>query len=141
MKFIRFVFVFFIVVSIVGYGVYHFGTSIAANTLSKSITAELESTGQIENVKQSFLHDPQVAEVLKAAENADTSKLPFTTKEEAAKVIVKKVGLNELKNLHSQYENGMTTREVQEVMIELEETFTEEEILALKVVAYNELNK
>ena len=43
--------------------------------------------------------------------------------------------------MQSKYQNGISANEINDILSSLEGKFTEEEILALKVIAYEELNK
>jgi hypothetical protein len=65
--------------------------------------------------------------------------LPFTTKGEATRVLVKKVGVTKLQDLQAKVRNGTASKE--EVLQVLNEDLTEEEMLALKVIAYKEIYK
>jgi hypothetical protein len=117
----------------IGYGVYYFGTDIA----SDKIVEELESSGQLAEAKQYVESDPELKQFLSEAENVDPEQLPFTTKEEATQVVIEKVGVSELTTLQAKAQEGSLTKE--EVLQTLQESLTEEEILALKAVVYNEL--
>lgn len=141
MKFLKFLFVTIIIVGGIGYGVYYFGTNIASEKVVDAVTTELENSGQLEDVKQIINNDPQFSEFMEEGANADESKLPFTTKEEATRVLIQKVGINELQSIQSKAKQGMSNDEVQGLIKELEGKLTDEEILALKVIAYKELNK
>ncbi|MGM8213275.1 hypothetical protein ACLIBH_10910 [Virgibacillus sp. W0430] len=141
MRIIKFGFVFLFVIGLLGFSVYHFGIKIASENISESITNELEKSGELEEVKQFIENDPQLTKLLKEAESVDEDNLPFTTKEQAAKLIIKKVGIKELKQIQTQFDQGLTTNDIEQIVRKMEGTFTEEELIALKVVAYKELNK
>ncbi len=125
------------VLAILGYGVYHFGTKIASDQLVDTISKELENSGEIEEIKRSIETDPELMSFLEGAKSIDASKLPFQTKEEATKVLIKKVGISELNDIRKQAQEGTNSKE--EVLEEVQGKLTEEEILALKVIAYKEL--
>ncbi|MFS0634402.1 hypothetical protein AB1K84_00750 [Mesobacillus foraminis] len=75
----------------------------------------------------------------KSQKDGQASKeLPFTTKEEATKVLLKKVGITKLQEMHTQVQEGSATNE--EILKEVKKNLSEEEILALKVIAYKELS-
>ncbi len=74
---------------------------------------------------------------LKDAKSVDKSKLPFTTKEEATKVLINKVGITQLNEIRHQVQEGTISNE--EVLDEVQSKLSEDEILALKVIAYKEL--
>lgn len=128
-----------LILGIIGYGIYYFGTNVASDKLVDSYTTELKESGQIHDVKAYIESDPELAEMVKEAESADESTLPFTTKGEASRVLIKKVGVTELQELQSQVQNGTASKE--EVLQILNEKLTDEEMLALQVIAYKELYK
>jgi hypothetical protein len=117
----------------VGYGIYYFGTNIA----SDKIVEKLENNGQLAEAKQYVDSNPELKQFLSEAENINPEQLPFTTKEEATRVIIEKVGVSKLTTIQAKAQEGTLTKE--EVLQTLQENFTEEEILALKAVVYNEL--
>jgi len=141
MKALKFLFVTIIIVAGIGYGVYYYGTAIASEKVMEAVTTELESSGQLEDVKQAVNSDSQLKQFIEEGANADESTLPFTTKEQATRVLIQKVGISELQSIQSKAKQGMSNDDVQALVKELEGKLTDEEILALKVIAYKELNK
>jgi len=103
----------------------------------EALATELENSGEMENIKRAIESDPELQAFINNAESVDESTLPFTTKEEATKVIVKKFGISEIKDLQSRVQEGQVSKE--EILQEVEGKLTEEEITALKVIAYKEL--
>ena len=130
-------FVAILVLGAIGYGVYYFGTNVASEKLVDSASTELKDSGQINDVKAYIESDPQLTEMLKEAESADESTLPFTSKGEATRVLIKKVGVTKLRDLQSDVQNGTASKE--EVLEVLSEKLTKEEMLALQVIAYKEI--
>ena len=142
MKFMKILFFLVLLVAIAGVGVYHFGTKAASDKVMDYVSTELESSGEMDKVKETIQNDPQLqAFIQEGNQNIDESKLPFTTKEEAVKTVVKKVGITELQSIQSKVKDGVTAEEKQEILNKVEGKLTEEEILALKVLAYKELNQ
>jgi len=137
MKFIKWLIIIIILLGGLGYGVYHFGTKIASDKVMEALATELENSGEMENIKRAIESDPELQAFINDAESVDESTLPFTTKEEATKVIVKKFGISEIKDLQSRVQEGQVSKE--EILQEVEGKLTEEEITALKVIAYKEL--
>ncbi|MGB5944628.1 hypothetical protein [Paenisporosarcina sp.] len=121
----------------IGYGVYYYGTNVASEELVDSASTELEDSGQINDVKAYIESDPELIKMVKEAESADESTLPFTSKGEATRVLIKKVGMTELRELQSDVQNGTASKE--EVLQVLSEKLTKEEMLALQVIAYKEI--
>ena len=137
MKLIKWLLIIIILLGGLGYGVYHFGTKIASDKVMEALATELENSGEMENIKRAIESDPELQAFINNAESVDESTLPFTTKEEATKVIVKKFGISEIKDLQSRVQEGQVSKE--EILQEVEGKLTEEEITALKVIAYKEL--
>jgi hypothetical protein len=128
-----------VLIGIIGYGVYYFGTSIASEKLMDAVSTELENSGQIEEVKQYVESDPELEQFIKEAESVDPEQLPFTTKAEATRVIIEKVGITKLSNIQAKVQEGTISKE--EILQTFQENLTTEEITALKVIAYKELYK
>jgi hypothetical protein len=139
-------------------GTYYLGTNLASDKIIESVSKELEAGGKLEEIKASISSDPELMEYLGLVENSvevngsnqstapkenkeenASAPLPFTTKEEATRVLIKKVGLTRIQDIHTEIVEGTAQRE--EVIKEIESSLSEEEIKALKVIAYKELQK
>lgn len=142
MKVVKIVSFLVVLAALAGFSAYHFGTKVASDKVMDYVSKELENSGESEKIKETIQSDPQLQQFIKeGAKNVDKSTLPFTTKEEAAKTIIKKIGMTELQSIQSQVKDGVTAEEKQEILNKVESKLTEEEILALKVLAYKELNQ
>ncbi|PJO45175.1 hypothetical protein [Lysinibacillus xylanilyticus] len=139
MRFIKFLLISVILLGVIGYGVYHYGIKFASDKVVNTISTELEESGQMDEIKNTIESDPQLKSFMEEAKTADSSKLPFTTKEEATKVLIQKVGISELNNIRVKVQNGSMTKE--QVIQEMEGKLTDEEMTALKVIVYKELYK
>ncbi|WP_042143781.1 hypothetical protein [Paucisalibacillus sp. EB02] len=137
MKIIKYFLIIIIILGGLGYGLYHFGTKIASEKLMEALMAELENSGEMENIKRAIESDPELRAFINDAQSADASTLPFTTKEEATRVIVKKFGISGIKDIQTKVQEGRVSKE--EILQNIEEKLTEEEITALKVIAYKEI--
>ncbi|WP_407269646.1 hypothetical protein [Radiobacillus sp. PE A8.2] len=131
-----------IALGIIGAIVY-FGYPIAADlALDKSIdnmNSELDKNGNVNQIKAFIENDSQLASLIENdIKDIDESTLPFTTKEEAARTVIQKVGLGNLMEIQSKVSDGATEAEQQEIITMLEGKLTEEEMLAIKVIAYKE---
>ena len=126
-----------LILGAIGYGIYYFGTNAASEELVDSVSSELENSGQMNVVKAYIENDPDLTNMVKEAESADESTLPFTSKGEATRVLIKKVGVSKLRDLQSDVQNGTASKE--EVLQVLGENLTKEEMLALQVIAYKEI--
>lgn len=140
MRFLKGLFILMLLIGGIGYGIYYFGTNKISENVADSIYGELENTGQLDEIKQIVNNDPQVQQFI-AEGNIGTSNLPYKTKEQATRAIIQKVGIGELQNMQAKYQNGISANEINEILSSLEGKFTAEEMLALKVIAYEELNK
>lgn len=137
MKFIKFLTITVVLVGVIGYGVYHYGTKIASDKVVKMVFTELEGSGELKEVKKTIESDSKLKSFIEDAETVDSSKLPFTTKEEATKVLIKKVGISELNDIRVQVQDGSISK--RKAFKEIQGKLTEEEVQALKVIAYKEL--
>lgn len=137
MKFIKFLVITIILLGAIGYAVYYFGTNIASEKIMETVTTELENSGEIEEIKKTIENDPELKTYLEEAKTAKPEELPFATKEEATRTLISKVGISELNDIRVKVQEGSMSKE--EVLENIEGKLTEEEILALKVIAYKEL--
>ncbi len=137
MRFIKFLVVIVIFLGVVGYGVLHFGTKFASEKIVDTLSTELENSGQMDEIKNTIENDPQLKAYMEEAQTVDRSTLPFTTKEEATKVLIQKVGITELNDIRVKLQDGSMTQE--EALQKVEGKLSDEEIAALKVIVYQEL--
>ncbi|TQR20720.1 hypothetical protein [Psychrobacillus vulpis] len=141
MRFIKVFFSIIVIILIIGISAYYFLPKLVADQVMDKVAVELQDSGQLETIKNEINNDPQLQAFIEEGKNVDSSKLPFQTKEEATRVLVKKFNVSDLKDFQTKAKNGMTAEEKQEIFSKLENTLTEEEMLALKVLAYKELSK
>lgn len=120
-----------------GYGLYIFGTNTASEKVVDDYTANLEDSGQMNDIRTMIESDPELLAMMEEAKAADPSTLPFTTKGEATRVLVNKLGVSKLKNLQAKAQSGEASKE--EILQVLQENLTEEEMLALQKIAYEEI--
>ena len=106
-----------------------------------AVSAELEESGQLEEIKQFINNDPELKQFVGEGANVDVSKLPFTTKEQATRVLIKRIGIGELQNIQARVQQGMSNNDIQMLLKEIEGKLTDEAIVALKVIAFKEINK
>lgn len=141
LRFIKFLFKTVIILAVLGVGIYFVGTHFLASKVADVVTEELESSGQLDEARRFVDQTPELKQMLESSANVDASTLPFTTKEDAIKTVVKKVGVRELHSIQNRYANGMSQAEQIQLIEELEDKLTEEEAAALKYIIYNELYK
>ncbi|MEK5231908.1 hypothetical protein MHB42_09045 [Lysinibacillus sp. FSL K6-0232] len=137
MRILKFLVVLVIFLGIAGYGVLHFGTKFASEKIVDTLSTELENSGQMEEIKQTIENDPELKAFMEEAQTVDSSTLPFTTKEEATKVLIQKVGITELNDIRVKLQDGSMTKE--EALQQVQGKLSAEEIAALKVIVYKEL--
>jgi hypothetical protein len=142
MKILKVLSIIVVFLLLIGFGVYHFGTKIASDKVMENVSVEIEKSGEVEEIKGMLEQDPQLQKFLEnGIENVDKSQLPFTTKEEAIQTVVSKIGIKEAQEIQAKALDGVTNEEKQEILEKVENNLTEEELLALKILAYKELNK
>ncbi|MBB4824677.1 hypothetical protein HNO89_001901 [Sporosarcina luteola] len=139
MRFLKALIATVIILGLLAIGVYYVGTNLIADQVMDKVTTELESSGQLEAIKQEVKNDPELRALIEEGKNADPSKLPFQTKEGATRALIKKFDVSELNELQSQARNGMTAEQQQQLLNKLQSRLSEEEMLALKALAYKEL--
>ena len=122
----------------VSYAVWHFGTNIASEKIIEEVESSLDDESLAE-VKSYIESDSGLQEIVSEVATTNPDTLPFQTKEEAIRVLIKKVGINRLLDIKEQAQNGSINQD--ELLAEIEGTFSEDEISALKYVLYKELNK
>ena len=120
------------------YAVWHFGTNIASEKIIEKVESTFDDE-KLEEVKSYIESDSRVQEIVSEAATTNPATLPFQTKEEATRVLIKQVGVNRLLDIQEQAQNG--TINLDEVLSEIEGKLSEDEITALKYVLYNELMK
>jgi len=141
MKLLKILLLIVLIIGGAGYGIYYVGTNIASDKVMNVVTAELENSGQLNEIKQMVANDPELMRFIEEGANVESSNLPFTTKEQATRVLIKKIGFSELQAIQSNAQKGMSNEEIQELLKDIEGKLTEEEILALKVIVYKEFLK
>ncbi|MFJ5789691.1 hypothetical protein ACIQXW_05350 [Lysinibacillus sp. NPDC097162] len=137
-KFLTITAIIFVLIGAAGYAVWHFGTNIASEKIIEKVESNLDDAN-LEEVKSYIENDSKVQEIVSEAATTNPDTLPFQTKEEATRVLIKKVGVNRLLEIQEQAQNGSINKD--EVLSEIEGKLSEDEISALKYVLYKELNK
>ena len=122
-----------VIIAGLGDGVYYFGTNVASDKLVDTMTKDLNESGQMNEVRAMIESDPELQEMMDEAKVADPNTLPFTTKGEATRVLINKIGVTKLQNI------SQNTASKDEILQVLKENLTEEEMLALQVLAYEEI--
>ncbi|WP_245676147.1 hypothetical protein [Domibacillus iocasae] len=97
-----------IVVVALGVRLYYFGTKMASEKVMNQVAAQLENSGELENIKQKINSDPELQKFVTEGANVDSSSLLFETKEEATRELVKKFSPSELHEIRSSVQGGLT---------------------------------
>ncbi|SDM90191.1 hypothetical protein [Sediminibacillus halophilus] len=141
MKFLRNVIIVGVILAGVGYGIYHIAAGVIADKVVDQVEQEIYSSTDEETIKQSIDNNPELQEFLADAPQIDQSQLPFTTKEGAVKNLIKKFSVGEIQEISETVNNGMTQEEQMVLLEKIEGKLSPEELDAMKVVMYKELNK
>lgn len=123
----------------IGYGVYHYGTAYASEKVMEVVSTTLEDSGQLDQVKDYLRNDPTVQEFLAEGASVDESRLPFTTKEEAIRALVPKIGVSEVKQIRSAAQGGFTVAEQKSLLQNFEQKLSEDDMIGIKYVLYKEI--
>ncbi|HWL25607.1 MAG TPA: hypothetical protein VNR38_17970 [Ureibacillus sp.] len=137
-KFLTGIVIFLVLLGAAGYAVWHFGTNIASEKIIETVKANLDNE-TLEEIKSYIENDPRVQEIVNEVANTNPDTLPFQTKEDATRVLIKKVGVNRILEIQEQAQNGSINEN--ELLSELEGKLSEDEISAFKYVLYKELIK
>lgn len=141
MKFLKFLLITLIIISALGYGGYYYGTKLIANKAADTVITEMEDEENLNEIKKFVNGNSEIKALIEEGKDIDERDLPFTTKEEAVQTLVKNIGLSELQMMYTNYQDGISPNDIQELVKEIEHNLTEEEMLALKSIAYKELYK
>lgn len=125
-----------------GYLGYNYAISYLSDQMVDSMMENMLNDEEVEK----FLEDPGIREFIDTMDidqsvggsvgPVDQELLPFTTKEDALKTVLREFSLGEVSNLSDQAMAGNMTMEEAEAY--LGERLTEEEIQALKIVLIKE---
>lgn len=164
MKFVKWIVVPIAILVVLGFGIYQIGLSFAIDKVSE----ELESSGKMDEVREMVKNDPELEKLIKEVESSpefqqilanqgnltasggketggaenqakasEMNQLPFETKEEAIEEVVDRVGMPKLYDMYDRVQSGAASKE--EILTEVSSEFSEEEMTALKIIAYKEL--
>lgn len=141
MKFIKFLFFLIILFGALAYGGYHFGTNYVSDKITDTVTSEINDENKRNKVRAVIEKHPEIKAYIEEGKHVDESELPFTNTEEAINTIVKNIGFDEIKKMYDIYQEGVSPEDIPVLIRDIESKLSEEEILALKAVAYKELYK
>ncbi|MDM5315433.1 hypothetical protein QUF49_05450 [Fictibacillus sp. b24] len=120
-----------------GVTAYLYTMDYASEKAMIEISKELTSNeGEINKL----LEDPEIRKYIETGE-VPKKKLPFKTKNEAVSFISDRYSIQELASIREKVSKGLNEKEKIAVYEKLLEKVTDEELMALKVVALNEVKK
>ncbi|GAA0495495.1 hypothetical protein GCM10008986_22800 [Salinibacillus aidingensis] len=141
MKLLRRLCIFLLLIGVLGLGIYHFGTKIAAEKIVESYAEELSASPVMNQLEDQMNNHSELQQMVKDGAKAAEEGLPFSTKDEAAKELVSRFSVRELIELGNMAKDGLSQDEKLEMVNQLERKLSEKELLALKAIAYKELNQ
>ena len=137
-KFLTFTAIILVLLGAAGYAVWHFGTNIASEKIIETVETNLDDES-LKEVNTYIENDPKLQEMVSEAATTNPESLPFQTKEEATRLLIKKVGVTRLLDIQQQAQNGAINKDA--LLAEIEGKLSEDELSALKYVIFKELNK
>lgn len=137
-KFLTFTAIILVLIGAAGYAVWHFGTNIASEKIIEKVETNLDDES-LKEVNTYIENDPKLQEMVSEAATTNPDSLPFQTKEEATRLLIKKVGVTRLLDIQQQAQNGAINKDA--LLAEIEGKLSEDELSALKYVIFKELNK
>lgn len=139
MKVIAYILLIVLTVGLLGFGVYFWLSDLLAERASDKVTEQLDSSLQEDKAKKVIQNNPVLREFIEEGETIDRSEAAFQTKEEAIQVIMSQFNPVELMELRNKVEDGLNQEDQAEIIAKLEEKLTEEQLRAIKAIAYDEL--
>ncbi|WP_156499192.1 hypothetical protein [Fictibacillus phosphorivorans] len=128
------VLMFFITTGVI---LYVFTMDYASEKAMTEITKELKSN---EDEISKLLEDPEIRKYIETGK-PPKQNLPFTTKNEAVEFISERYSVQELAGIREKVSKGLNEEEKLAVYEKLLEKVTDDELMALKVVALKEIKK
>lgn len=141
MKYVKWIGIPVILIVIVAVIAYQVGTSYVSNKVAEQVYQTLEENDEITTIMEEVKQNPRLEQLLSDVDVVDDETLPFTTKEEATKVLMKKFSVGEIMDIQERVSDGLTIEDEKELLRTFEEKLSEEELLALKVIALKEFSK
>lgn len=115
-----------------GFFGYQFVISKASDVLVDQIANQVNE----EDMNQ-FMDDPIIQRIIANVDTSNTEDLPFQTKEDAVKTVLKEFSMSEMTDVATKAQRGELN--MAEVEALLQERLTDEEIEALKIIAIKEM--
>lgn len=139
MKIITYILLVIVTVGLLGYGAYHWLSGLVTERASEEVSEQLKTSEVNDTARQMVEETPVLRDFVEEGESIDRSEAAFQTQEEAVQVIMRQFSPMELLELRNKAEDGLSAEEQEEIIAKLEENLTEEELRAIKAIAYEEL--
>ncbi|WP_078378847.1 hypothetical protein [Sutcliffiella halmapala] len=139
MKLIKRLLITVIILGGLGAGVYYLVSKFIEEKAVEYVEQDLPNSNDLTIAREYVDNSPKLKSYLSEGATANLEELPFQTREEATRVIIQKLSLQEIQSIQSKTSNNMTEAEILELASTFEEKLTEEELLALKAIIYKEL--
>jgi hypothetical protein len=124
---------FLLIIALICFGGYKLVINYASDKLMNQVSSSLAADDRL-------LEDPEIKSYIEAGGEAPEN-LPFTTKEEAMKVVSEKYSINDMVEMRDKVREGLSREEKAEIYKDLQSKFTDEELQALKIIALREMQK
>ncbi|MFE7060680.1 hypothetical protein ACFVAD_00845 [Sutcliffiella sp. NPDC057660] len=138
MKLLKVLLITVIILGALGAAGYYFINKFIEDRAVEYVEQDLDD-GNIAMAREYVDNSPSLKAYISEGADANLEELPFQTREEATRAVMKKLSLQELQSIQSKAADGMTEAEAMELADTFEEKLTDEELLALKAIIYKEL--
>ncbi|CAG9623246.1 hypothetical protein [Sutcliffiella rhizosphaerae] len=139
MRFMKRLFITTIILGAVGFTGYYLVNKYLEDQAVEYVENDFVQNNDLAVAREYVNSSPALKEYIQEGANADLTELPIQTREEATRLVMKKLSLQEMQQIQSKAANGMTEGEVLELIQTFEHKLTDEELLALKAIIYQEL--
>lgn len=124
----------------------YFGYNLAMDYASDRVADQIRNEVLTDDVAEQLKNNPELQALAEKYSSRDLTKeekqaLPFTTAEEAARVLMTKFSLGELYSIASKASGGMTQEEQAELETKLRSRLTDEELEAMMVIGLDEIQR
>jgi uncharacterized protein YxeA len=125
--------------SLLGY--YHSDNKQLADTFEQEIEQESSIEPETNEGTPTYSTEGDETDYSLEQINEEKEELVFTTTEEAMEAVLEHFSLTELISIYQSVRNGADEKKREEIITMLQERFSDEEIEALKVIGFSELDK
>jgi uncharacterized protein YxeA len=125
--------------SLLGY--YHSDNKQLADTFEQEIEQESSIEPETNEGTPTYSTEGDETDYSLEQINEEKEELVFSTTEEAMEAVLEHFSLTELISIYQSVRNGADEKKREEIITMLQERFSDEEIEALKVIGFSELDK